>query len=107
MPIFDGRDPKRWTFHAKLYFSFYRLLKIEKLTTTCISLEGETFAWLKWNDIRELPSWKEQQQKILEWFSSNQTSLLYQKFIDPKHTRSIVEYQEKFEIMAAILSYLS
>lgn len=52
MPLFSGKNPEGWLFHAERYFEVNGLSKRAKIGAIGVSLDGDTLAWFQWMEAR-------------------------------------------------------
>jgi len=48
LPFFDGNNPLDWLFQANQYFSFYQILRHQRVPMVAFHMQEEALSWFKW-----------------------------------------------------------
>lgn len=108
MPIFNGEDPEGWFYRVEIYLSINEYSEEEKLRIARLYFEGRALKWFKWyNDREPFQSWDEFKIATTEKYGITQAGPPCRQLMDLKQTRSVAEYREQIEMIAATVKDMS
>ncbi|XP_028775121.1 uncharacterized protein LOC114732011 [Neltuma alba] len=104
LPIFIGEDPLGWFFKVERYFRVNAIPEAERLEAAVVCLEGKALNWYQWVESRTtIRGWQEFKREALRRFHPSQLGDSYEMLYAAKQNRSVLEFVEEFERLAAPL----
>ena len=108
LPYFDGSDPTGWLARAENFFEIHVVTPELKVEMAMVSMEGPAVHWfqclkLRWPNL----NWERFRGELLKRYCGRRSGNIYEQMASLKQLRSVAEYVEDYERVAAQLSSMS